>query len=158
LPVSTTVVPATVGSDTIETRTLTDADVLLIGHMREAVLGWDQRLDYVRQAVRSGHAVGTFSDGGLVGFRYQHALLPDVLGDGLILVHPAWRERGVGKQLVTEFERCAPERFRLSVVLNTDLLASRTPKADATRFWLSCGYELVTSTGPSRLLVRPLPN
>jgi len=140
----------------IETRTLTGADVPLVGHMRETVLGWDQRLDYVEQAITSGHAVGAFSDGGVVGFRYQHAMVPDVLGDGLILVHPAWRGQGVGRRLVADFERAAPTRFRLSVVLNTDLLDSRTPKADATNFWLSCGYDLVASTGPSRLLVRQL--
>ena len=137
-------------------RTLGEADVPLICHMREQTLGWDPRPDYVRQAVVDGHAVGAFESGGLIGFRYQHALTPDVLGDGLALVHPAHQRRGLGRQIVEQFELLAPERFRMSVVLNTDLLASAAEKPDATDFWRSCGYALVASTGPSRMLVRML--
>jgi len=121
------------------------------------VLGWDACPDYVRQAVAAGWSVGAFTrESRLVGFRYQHALTPDVLGDGLLLVHPAWRRQGIGTRLVTTFDQCAPDRFRMSLVLNTDLLASREAKEDATGFWVAQGYELAASTGPTRLLVRHL--
>lgn len=140
----------------LDLRVLTAGDTSPVGHMRCDVLGWDRRPGYVRRALTAGHGVGAFDQGGLVGFRYQHALTPDVLGDGLILVHPRWRGRGVGRVLVEEFEHTAPASFHLSVVLNTDLLHSATTKQDATGFWQACGYELVASTPGSRLLVRRL--
>lgn len=134
---------------------LTEGDASLVAHMRSHVLGWDRNIEYVARAIRDGHAVGAF-DGGLVAFRYQHRLAPDVLGDGLTLVHPAWRGRGIGRHLVHEFERTAPDHFHLSVVINTDLHASATPKPDSTGFWTACGYQLAATTGPTRLLTRHL--
>lgn len=149
------------------TGTLDDIDVALAGPgdvddivaLRVAVLGWDPRAGYVAAAITDGHAVVARERHSrtLVGFRYQHALTGDTLGDGLMLVVPAWRRRGVGSALVEHFEATAPSCWALSVVVNTDLVAAASPKPPATSFWVACGYTLVADTGATRVLVKSLP-
>lgn len=144
--------------DEIAVAKATVADIRDICEMRRAVLGWPLRQRYVRQAVVHGHAVvARDGDGRLVAFRYQQRLAPDTLGDGLTLVVPEWRGLGVGRRVVEEFERAASPRWRLSVVVNTDLLAAAATKPPATGFWTACGYRLAADTGSTRLLWRLLP-
>lgn len=141
-----------------DVRPATGGDVDAIAALRVSVLGWDRRDRYVRAAITHGHAtVAHTSAGEPVGFRYQHALTPDTLGDGLLLVTPPWRGRGVGRALVTSFEATADVRWALSVVLNTDLLVAATDKPPATGFWVRMGYQLVAQTPGTRLLVKSLP-
>jgi len=122
-------------------RPATTDDVNAICSMRQAVLGWARRDGYVATAIADGHAVVAYEDGVLVAFRYQHPLTPDTLGDGLLLVPLALRGVGLGRAVVEAFERTAPPTWLMSVVLNTDLLAAKSPKGPAT----GSGWHVATS-------------
>jgi hypothetical protein len=51
-------------------RTAVEDDIFDIASMREEVLGWPRREDYIASAVSTGHGVGAYAEGKLVGFRY----------------------------------------------------------------------------------------
>jgi GNAT superfamily N-acetyltransferase len=76
------------------------------------------------------------------------------LWDGLMLVLPECRRRGLGRVLVRHFEDTAGRNWKLSVVFNTDLLEADCEKPPATRFWVACGYTVVADTGGTRLLTK----
>jgi len=138
-------------------------DVEAIAAMAEAALGGADRSGDVADAVGSGHAVVAYAAGGLVAFRYERALGPHTLGDGLLLVCPALAGLGLGERVLAAFEDTAPAWALMSVVAHTSTGEPRDGEQPGTggpgpgpRFWVARGYTLVGSGGDTHLFTKHL--
>src|SRR5690606_37916385 len=89
------------------------------------------RISGLGQGLADGHGVlGELADGTPVAGRFQRPICPDLLGDGLMVVRPAYQGRGLGRACVEFWEETCPERFTGSIVANSDLYKSaRKPPA-----------------------------
>jgi len=143
-------------------------DVEAITAMAAAASGGGARAEAVADAVATGHAVVAYAAGDLVAFRYERALGPHTLGDGLLLVCPALHGLGLGERVLSAYEDTAPAWALMSVVVHTSAGAAgggeQVPEDQPStgdagpgpRFWVARGYTLVGSTGDTRLFTKHL--
>lgn len=144
------------GGALVDIRVATAADVEGIGELFESLYGKDADRDEIQTRLLRGHAVVAMVNQHLIGYRLQTRLGPELLGDGSILVLEELQGRGLGAALVEFFEKSVPDIWKLSLVINSDLYATRRKKPDATSFWLRCGYRLVANSGATRVFVKEL--
>lgn len=87
----------------------------------------------------------------LVGFCYSKPFAPDILELMNIFVKPEIRNKGFGKEIISEFEKYAFERFKSIILVNSVLYPSKEDKKLATNFYISCGYKEILSTKNSKV-------
>lgn len=141
----------------VNLRPATAEDVPAIKQLLLTLYENPTRIDQLAEDMAEGHAVlGTLA-GEVVAFRLQRKHISDeVLSGGFMFVRRDLRRAGLGEKLVRYFEKTADPKWRISMLITSDTHATKDRKDNSVPFWEACGYELVTETDRTRVLVKTL--
>lgn len=112
---------------------------------------------FSEESLRDMPSVMVLIDNVVVGFATSVQLAPDILEIGNMFIHKDHRRKGVGQEIVTEYERQAKElkQWKSIIAVNSDLYeGKKAPSAE--NFYLKCGYRLLLKTDSTHVLAKEI--
>jgi len=141
----------------IDVRTANAGDLPAIFALFRAELDREPREADTADWVRDFPSAVVAVDGSLVGFAYAKRFAPDVLELVNLLVATRCRGAGLGQLLLAHVQAAARADYAGIILTNSDLYPDgAVAKRPATAFYLRNGFQLLTSTGPTRIFYRAL--
>jgi GNAT superfamily N-acetyltransferase len=134
----------------VEVRKSRDSDYQYIAKIFSESTGRETNIS-VADYMKKYPSVVADQGGEIVGFCYSKSFAPDIIELMNIYIKEPHRGKGLGKRLISEFEKICFDRFSSIILINSTLYPSKEEKRLATNFYKDCGYKEIMSTPSSKV-------